>query len=144
MIRKYLTPLLVIAAVSLVLNILWENVQAPWYMGYAGPVAHLPMCMRAAIGDVLIVLLIYGLFALMYKDMWWFQKLDWRSVVLLAVVGSSIGIGIEKLALSAQRWDYAQSMPIIPIVEVGLTPVLQMMLLPIVTFYLTSKYISRA
>lgn len=144
MIRKYLTPLLTIAVVSLLLNVLWENVQAPLYVGYAGPVAHLQVCIRAAIGDVLIILFIYGLFALMYRDMLWFQKLDWGSVVFLIIVGAGVGIGIEKWALHLQRWDYVPNMPIIPIVKVGLSPVLQMMILPIVTFHLTSKYISRA
>ena len=138
--NQYRAALLRISVVSFVLNAIWENAHAPLYAGYISPLRHVPMCTRAAFGDVLIVLLMYGLFTLMYKDAWWFKKLNWKSVALLGIVGLEIGVGIEIWALHAQRWNYGASMPIIPRVQVGLTPVLQMMLLPIITFYLSAKY----
>lgn len=138
--RKIARALLIISAVGLVLNLLWENAQAPLYEGYAGFIQHLSICSVASLGDVAIIIFLYVLFALVFKDMLWFMNLRWKSIVSLMVIGTIIGIGIEKWALITGRWSYTEGMPIISFFNVGLTPVLQMTILPILTFRLSSKY----
>jgi hypothetical protein len=51
-------------------------------------------------------------------------------IVALALLGGLISVGLERTALSAGRWAYGSAMPVIPGLGVGLTPVLQMALLP--------------
>ena len=55
------------------------------------------------------------------------------SVAMLA--GFLIAVHIEQRALETGRWSYGQLMPIIPYVQVGLMPVLQMMILPMAHLY---------
>lgn len=138
--RKTIHTLLSISVIGLVLNLLWENVQAPLYEGYTGFVQHSPICAVASLGDVVIIVFLYAVFAAIMRDALWFRRLNWKSTVSLIVIGAVIGVGIEKWGLADGRWNYTESMPIIPFLKVGLTPILQMMIVPILTFYLSSKY----
>jgi hypothetical protein len=47
-----------------------------------------------------------------------------------AAVGALGAVGLEWYALASGRWSYNERMPIVPLVNVGLWPVLQMTLLP--------------
>jgi hypothetical protein len=38
-------------------------------------------------------------------------------------------------------WQYTDAMPVVPYLATGLSPLLQMMLLPILTFWLSSRFI---
>ena len=37
------------------------------------------------------------------------------------------------------RWQYTEAMPLIPILHIGLTPVLQLLLIPLAVLLLTSR-----
>jgi len=104
--RKAIPALLSISVIGLVLNLLWENLQAPLYKGYTSFIQHL----------------------------------NWKSILSLLIIGTVIGVGIERWAFITGRWSYTESVPIIPFLKVGITPILQMMIVPILTFYLSAKY----
>jgi hypothetical protein len=57
------------------------------------------------------------------------------SLVLIGGVGAILG---ELRHLAAGSWSYSDAMPLLPYVEVGLSPVLQFMILPTLIFYLVS------
>ncbi len=147
--KKTIQALLTISAVSFVLNLFWENAQAPLYKGYISFIQHLQICAIASLGDVVIILFLYALYAVITRDILWFRNQNWRSIVSLIIIGAIIGVGIEKWSLLTHRWSYAESMPIILLIKVGLSPVLQMIVLPIITFYIThlilkkTSYVSR-
>jgi len=61
--------------------------------------------------------------------------------VVLVVVGLVLGVANELLALAFGRWWYTAAMPLLPWYHVGLWPVLQLLLLPLLTFYLVKKII---
>jgi len=102
----------------------------PLYNGYRIFWQQLSICFIASLWDVAMILFLYILFALISKDMLWFQNLNPESVFSLLTIGALVGIGIERWALAAHRWSYNNGMPIIPFLEVGFVPVLQMMILP--------------
>jgi len=56
----------------------------------------------------------------------------WR-LTALGVLGALTGVALELFALAAGRWTYNSLMPIVPVIGVGLWPVLQMAMLPVVT-----------
>jgi hypothetical protein len=60
----------------------------------------------------------------------WFRRAGATRIVALALLGGLISVGLERTALNAGRWAYGSAMPVIPGLGVGLTPVLQMALLP--------------
>lgn len=114
------------------LNLIWEVAQAPLYAGYQDPWANLPMCAQASLGDVVIVGAIYALFALIHRDVNWVRRRHHHSLPVI-VIGGFVGVGVEEWALATGRWQYG-AMPIIPLVQVGLLPVLQMMVIPPIIF----------
>lgn len=122
-------------AAAYALNLAWENAQAPLFVGYAGLWPHFPMCATAALGDVVLVALLYALIAVADRNANWFVALRWRQALVLVIVGGVAATGVEWWALFTDRWHYA-NMPVLPIVNVGLLPVLQMMLLPLAVFYM--------
>ncbi len=128
-----------IFVISFVLNLIWENIQAPLYEGYYSFTQHFWICFKASLGDAVIITFIFFMLALFFKNILWFQNLNWKPILFLVVIGMLISIGIEKWALATLRWHYAYNLPIIPIIKVGLTPVLQMMILPVTTFYILLK-----
>lgn len=131
--------ILLICLISFALNLVWENLQAPLYQGYANFWNHFPVCLWGTIGDVIIVLLLYFAFAAWHRDWYWIKTLSGWSVFTLGILGLVIGIGIEQWAVASARWAYTQAMPILPGLRVGLWPVLQMMILPGLTFFLAAK-----
>lgn len=137
--NKLTKTLLIIAITSLVLNLAWENLQAPLYQGYSNFWQHLSICSIASLGDVLIILVLYCVLAIVNRDMLWISKMNSADVAILIVLGALVAMGMEKWALTTERWQYSSAMPIIPYVEVGLLPVLQMGLLPLFTCYIGKR-----
>jgi hypothetical protein len=127
-----------IAVISFLLNIVWENAQAPFYAGYTGFWQHFSLCFFGTLGDVVIIAFLYGIFALVYRDIYWIQSLNTPSITLLALAGMIVAILIEYYALSVGRWAYAPAMPPFLWTKAGLWPVLQMILLPYVVFRLSA------
>lgn len=134
---KYLGKLVIVA---FLLHIVWENAQAPLFTGYMSFGQHLPICFWGTIGDVVFTLAVYLGIGLLKDDFGWIASLSGKDIATIAVIGFFWAIGIEWRALLFERWSYTNAMPIIPYLEVGLTPVLQMFLLLPLSFYLTSKW----
>lgn len=130
------------ASISFLLNFVWENVQAPLYAGYQSISQHFWSCFQATVGDVILVLFLYFLLALCRRDMSWIRKIQVADGVALIVVGLVLGVANELLALQFGRWWYISAMPLLPWYHVGLWPVLQMMILPLLTFYLVKKTVN--
>jgi len=53
----------------------------------------------------------------------------WSTTAIVVILALAIQIGIELGALATGRWAYDSTMPLVPILGVGLTPTLQMPLL---------------
>lgn len=88
------------------------------------------LCFRASLGDGLIILTIWGLGAWLYKRVRWFRPLRRGPVLLLLASGAIIAVAIELHAFAGQRWTYSELMPIVPWLEIGLSPFVQLLLLP--------------
>ena len=127
---------------SFILNIIWENLQAPLYAGFTSFYDHFPMCLAGAITDVFISLAAL-LFMVLIKrtSPLKFNKSDF---IILAALGFIIAVAIEKNALLAGKWSYSGAMPLIPYLNVGFAPILQMVFLLPLTFYLAQKLFWKA
>lgn len=137
------TVLAPIASIAFLLNVVWENAQAPLYQGYTNFWQHLSTCSIGALGDVVIILLIYVLIAAIRKNLAWAQSISREDIALSVLFGIAAAVGIEWHALATGSWDYRNVMPIIPLVNVGLLPVVQMALLPAITFKIISYCMNR-
>jgi len=129
-----------IIALGFILNLVWENAQAPLFNGYQNFVQHFIPCFRATIGDAIIIFLFYEFYSFWYKNRDWIARMKIGQIVALMVIGAVLAVFMEWGALASGRWSYGEFMPVIPILGVGLLPVFQMVLLPPITFYVVAKF----
>lgn len=122
---------------AFLLNLAWELIQGPFYKGYQYDIRHISFCALAAVADAIMVLLIYFGLALVFKNALWAKNLSIPRVLLVMLIGGVGAILAEVRHLSAGSWTYAESMPVIPFVDAGLSPVLQFTVLPALIYYLS-------
>ena len=134
-------PIAIVATYAL--NLIWETAQGPLYAGHSDFWRSLPMCATASLGDVLIVAGIYAFFAVIYRDTDWLKHLQPKGLLPVALVGGLVGVAVEWWALATERWQYA-AMPLLPFVDVGLLPVLQMTIIPPLLFLGYARYATSA
>ena len=123
--------IITISLVAFALNFVWEMVQMPLFKGMSlGDLQAWLLCLRSTIGDVATVLSFCGLGRVVFRDWDWPGRLSIVKALYLLFVGLTFGIYYEITALSAGRWSYTELMPVLPGLEVGLVPLVQMMVLP--------------
>lgn len=130
---------------SFLLHLLWENLQAPLYEGYMSLLQHFWICFKATWGDLLFMLTIYAALAIVHRDPFWVAD---RAVctnsatwVIVPLIGVLLALSFEFWAVYVDhRWQYTEAMPLIPVLQIGLTPVLQMLIIPLVTLLFTSRF----
>lgn len=132
---------------GVLLNYAWELTQAPLYEGVATAAYWTVVkgCARATIGDGFILVVAYWSVAVVAKDRWWFARPDPLRLVGFVAVGIVITVVLERLALQSTfagwGWRYSEAMPIVPGIGVGLTPLLQWLILPLITLWLVRRHI---
>jgi hypothetical protein len=72
-----------ITIIGFLLNLVWENVQAPLYKGYTNFWDHFMICFRASLIDAIVILLLYGLTALGFNIFFWIADLGWKKAVIV-------------------------------------------------------------
>ncbi len=117
-----------LALLSFVFHLTWELAQSPLYTCSIDMEKCFWICVRATFGDVGIMLALYAIH----------QKIP--SLWKMALVGATLALIIEKISIEMERWSYLPTMPLIPGIEVGITPVLQMALLPPLIFYILKRH----
>lgn len=128
-------PELNIAVFALLLNFPWEFLQVPLFEGMADA-PHwdaIKACARASLGDVLIMLAAYWVVSAAAASRHWHIAPRRGHLALLVASGLVITVVIEWLALRGQwlgGWAYAAAMPIVPGLGVGLSPLMQWIVLP--------------
>lgn len=130
---------LITLVLAFIFNFAWEVMQMPLYKDSPFTITHIAFCALASVADAIMVLLIYFSFAFIYKNKLWVKDLTLPRILILILCGAIGAIIAETRHVSAGNWAYDSSMPIIPIIEVGLSPVLQFMLLPLIIYYLSYK-----
>lgn len=122
-----------ILVIAFGLNWAWEATHAAAYVESTGPfffrVRH---CLPMAVTDALWTLALWGI----VTGLLWRTDRQPRRLVALAALGAVTAILVERMALADGRWTYNSLMPVIPIVNVGLWPVAQMTVLPVIAVWL--------
>lgn len=124
-----------VAVFAFLLNYPWEFLQVPLFEQMAGA-QHwdaIKMCTRATLGDTAIMLLAYWLVAARARSRRWILAPSGRQLFLFIAIGVAITVIIEWLVLRdawLQTWEYSAQMPVLPGIGIGLSPLLQWVLLP--------------
>lgn len=118
--------------ISAAVNFVWEMAQMPLYENM--PFDSLMswwLCFRASLGDGIIVAFIWAIGAVLFREQRWFEVLTPLRAAILLTTGALIAVGIEYVALLRGRWSYSALMPLVPLLDVGLSPFLQLLVLPL-------------
>lgn len=107
------------------------------YNGYDGFLSSFLMCLAATLGDVVIITLIYLIMSFVFRGWNWFQYFSKGKLTILLVVSLIFAVIIELYGLGTERWSYNELMPTIPFLDVGFTPILQMIIIVPIVFFLT-------
>jgi len=125
----------VIYGIAALFNYVWELAQSLLYVGTALLRNIWWHCGIAAIGDGFLVLIVYTAGWLAFRDAYWFVKPGWRGYLMIMIAGLILSSGIEFVAVNIFKlWAYKPTMPLFPVLGIGLAPVSQMVVLPSLSF----------
>ena len=127
----------IITVLAFLLNFAWELIQIPLYKNPSYNIDHIAFCALASLADTIMVLLLYFVFAFIFRNQLWIQHLKWHRILIVILVGGTGAVLAEIRHLSLGSWAYNDSMPIIPFVKVGISPVLQFMILPLLIYFVS-------
>lgn len=97
-------------------------------------------CTLATIGDVGITLTAFWTVAALARSRQWFRRPRYWQMNLYLFVGLVITIVFEALATGPlNRWQYADSMPTLPILGTGVVPLLMWLLMPPLTIWFVKR-----
>ncbi|MFC6224924.1 hypothetical protein ACFP2F_16875 [Hymenobacter artigasi] len=123
------------------LNFIWELSHCLLYEGCGYDPLHVGFLALASAADAIMAALLYLALALVYQDGLWVRQMTWVRAVWLVMIGGAGAALTEVVHLAAGNWVYTDRMPLIPGLGVGLSPVLQFAVLPLLiyslSFYLT-------
>lgn len=142
--KAFDAPEFQIAIFSFLLNFQWELFQIPLFAGfnesaYFNTVLH---CTKATLGDVVISLVAFTCACLVTRTRKWIVLDSIRGKATFLLTGLVITVVFEILATGPlNRWAYADIMPIVPILDVGVSPVMQWLLLPVLQLWFVKRQI---
>ena len=132
----FLRRIVTLFVVAVPLNYLWELGQSPLYL----PPSRLRdmwwHCFKASLGDGLLVGLIYVICSILFGKLDWYVRIRTSRYYTMMATGLAVGVLVEWAALRTHRWTYATAMPLIPGLQIGLVPVVQMLVLPLLVFWI--------
>jgi len=116
--------LIVIFSVAFFLNLLWEHTHSALYISYQGGAITNLILFRATLFDAVVITIFSSFFLSTFL-----RGRKKEGVIVFVFSLLLFAILLERFALVTGRWVYADAMPIIPLLNVGLTPVIQLGLL---------------
>ena len=143
---RFGNALFVFALLTFVFHFTWEIIQAPFF-GHLPSMNHWQttlICLKATIGDVGIAFAGFALSATWDRDRRWFDAPSAGAVIAYFATGVITTFAFEWYSVHwANRWEYSEIMPVIPIVRVGLVPVMQWMIVPAIVLFFLQRHRGR-
>lgn len=121
--------ILILSITSFILQYVWEYWQCSIF--YIMPSSSFSSLMiKATVGDVILSILLFIIIALADEDFNWFvRKWKFKEVIIIILFSLSTSFYFESNALFTKRWSYSDSMPLFLNTNIGLIPVIQLLIL---------------
>jgi hypothetical protein len=126
-----LKRIFLIFILAFIFNFFWEHLHHVLYIHYQGDAITNYILFRAACFDALLI----TAFSLPFLYVDTLRKNIWFLALLLLIWA----IGLEMFAIETLRWEYRDSMPLVPVLGTGLTPTIQLALLGYLSFRLSDR-----
>ena len=141
-------PELNLVVFALLLNFPWETLQAPLFVGMGeAPFSEaIRNCLQATLGDAVIMLLAYWMVSVAIRNRRWVLAPRAAHLIGFIVMGVSITAVIEWLATRGHwigSWTYSRAMPVLPGVGIGLAPLLQWVVVPLLVVWFVRRQLSQ-
>lgn len=118
--------ILLIFISAFTLNWIWENLHSYLYFLPSGELITQYMLFRATFFDAIFITFL----GILFLKVSYFRNRKWYALIF----GFVVALIVEKYALATGRWAYNDLMPIIPMLNTGLTPTIQLGLLSFIIF----------
>ncbi len=137
-------PELHISIFAFLLNFVWELLQISLFAG-AADFQYYQInlhCKMAWFGDVVISLVAFAGACLITRSRMWIISMNKSGVISFLAIGLVITIAFELLATGPlNRWEYGELMPMVPVIGVGVSPVAQWVILPLLQLWFVKRQI---
>jgi hypothetical protein len=138
-IRTFLLPTF---AIAFPLSFVWEMLQMFAYAPFGQSAAQTWLfCGLASLADALYIALLYWFGTRLTRDRSWIAQLSWRRLLALTLTAIVSATLIERIALSLGLWRYSDAMLQVPLLDVGFLPIIQLIVLPLMTFWFVRQLV---
>ncbi len=144
MFTRFIFFILYFSLFSFLIFGMWEWMQSPFYQDISTDFNRIVWFrIHCSLIDVLIVLGSAAFVTVIRRKLDWFVSLKIGDFALLSAGGAlytavSEYVNVEEL----QRWGYSPLMPRVPLLGIGVIPILQWLLLPALVLLLTKNHLS--
>lgn len=142
---RFLQRAIKIFIVGSLVNYPWEVGQIVFYDfsgDYLDAAIH---CILPSLGDGIILLIIYLAGWIVFRRFDWTDASHIKNYAVMLGAGLIVAIVMEWLGMVILgRWQYKPLMPTLPFLHLGLLPILQMLVLPPLIFYLVARWMKKA
>ena len=144
--RRRLILMLRLLALTLPAYFAWEMLQAPAFTGMPKDwLEATAVCGVATLGDGVIVLGLFGLGWLVFRDFTWFVPPRVGRFAAIVLAGVGVQVIVEWIMVyGLGRWGYAEGHPMLSVLGVGLLPILQAIVLLPVIFWGLARWEGRS
>ncbi len=134
--KRTFISFIVISTISFILHFIWEWFQCGPFFIHRGTQASLISMVLASLGDLILTFFIIGLAPFLGRFDRSLKALKTiQGFILIEIVAFATAVAVEKVALATNRWSYTEINPLLPLLEVSVLPILQLMLLtPAIVF----------
>lgn len=123
--------LAVLFGLAVVANYPWEQAQFHLYVLPGGAEVEWWMCAAASVADGLVVLLIVQIGRLVIGQPDWYLRPGARGYAVLLLSGAVVSTVIEWSTIHVGKWwAYSPRIPLIPVLNIEVAPLVQMLVLP--------------
>lgn len=136
--KKAFRNSIAVATVAAPLQFAWEYLQCGIFYNMEASIQHSYLMLSATFGDINMTVVLYFLLSFVNMDLDWITK-NWepKEYVIMALYALFLSFYFESHALHTGRWSYSEAMPLFLNTNIGLMPVIQLLILFPITFFIS-------
>ena len=142
--KKAFRNSIAVAMVAAPMQFAWEYWQCGALYNANAGIQHSYLMLSTTFGDVNMSLFLYFLLSFVNMDLDWMIK-NWepKEYVIMALYALFLSFYFESHALHTGRWTYSEAMPLFLNTNIGLIPVIQLLILFPITFFISRTILKK-